>query len=66
MFKSAISIALLACVVGIAGCASRAQTAGTVGGAAVGYGVTGGSTIGTVAGGVVGNQAGKEYDRRHR
>ena len=66
MLKSAISVALLASILGVAGCASRAQTVGTAGGAAVGYGVTGGSAIGTVAGGVVGNQAGKEYDRRHR
>ena len=58
----------------LAGCASRAETVGTVGGAAaggaVGSAVTGGSTIGTVggaaAGGILGDQLGKEYDKRHK
>ncbi len=69
----AIAIAL-AGAVGISGCASRAETVGTVGGAAaggaLGSAVTGGSAIGTIggaaAGGYLGNKAGEEYDRRNK
>jgi osmotically inducible lipoprotein OsmB len=69
----AIAIAL-AGAVGVSGCASRAETVGTVGGAAaggaLGSAVTGGSTIGTVggaaAGGYIGNKMGDEYNRRNK
>ncbi len=58
---------------GLAGCATRAQTVGTVGGAAaggaLGSAVTGGSAIGTVggaaAGGYIGDQLGKDYNKKH-
>jgi osmotically inducible lipoprotein OsmB len=75
MIKYLLAIAVaLAGTLGLAGCASRAETIGTaggaVGGAAVGSAVTGGSTIGTVggaaAGGIIGDQLGKEYDRKHK
>ena len=56
------SVALIA----LGGCASRAETVGTLGGAAVGNAATGGSGLGTVAGGVVGYEAGKTYDNKHR
>lgn len=64
MIKSTIGIALLASVVGIGGCATRAETVGTFGGAAVGAGLNGG-TIGTVGGAMVGYAAGRAYDARH-
>jgi osmotically inducible lipoprotein OsmB len=74
MIKHLMAIAIaLTTALGLAGCGSRAETVGTVGGAAaggaVGSAVTGGSTIGTVggaaAGGYIGNQMGEEYNRRH-
>ncbi|HLS85652.1 MAG TPA: glycine zipper domain-containing protein [Burkholderiales bacterium] len=74
MFKSLIAMAIaIASAVGLAACGTRAETIGTVGGAAaggaVGSSVTGGSTLGTVGGaalgGYVGHQAGEEYDRRN-
>lgn len=73
MIKHFMAIAVaLTTALGIAGCGSRAETVGTVGGAAaggaVGSAVTGGSTIGTIggaaAGGYIGNRMGEEYDRR--
>lgn len=64
MIKSTIGIALLASVVGIGGCATRAETVGTFSGAAVGAGLNGG-TIGTVGGAMVGYAAGRAYDARH-
>ena len=66
MFKSSIGIALLAAVFGMSGCASRAETVGTVGGAAAGNVISGGGALGTVAGGVVGYEAGKYYDKKHQ
>ena len=75
MIKQLMAIAIaLASAIGLSACGSRAETVGTVGGAAaggaVGSAVTGGSTIGTVggaaAGGYIGHQMGEEYDRRHR
>jgi osmotically inducible lipoprotein OsmB len=74
MIKHLMAIAVaLTTALGIAGCGSRAETVGTVGGAAaggaVGSAVTGGSTIGTIggaaAGGYIGNQMGEEYNRRN-
>src|SRR5690606_4094655 len=55
MFKSLIAMAIaIASAVGLAACGTRAETIGTVGGAAaggaVGSSVTGGSTLGTVGG----------------
>ena len=65
MTRSAIVVVLACSFAGLAGCASRAETLGTAGGAVGGNVITGGSAIGTAAGGVVGYQAGKEYDKRH-
>jgi hypothetical protein len=65
MFKSAMGIAFLTAVLGVSGCASKAETIGTVGGAAAGHAISGGGTVGTVAGGVVGYEAGKYYDKKH-
>jgi len=69
----ALAVAISASV-GLAACGSRAETVGTVGGAAaggaIGSSVSGGSTLGTLggaaAGGYIGNQAGEEYDRRNK
>ena len=66
MLKSVFGIAVLAAFVGISGCATRAETVGTAGGAAAGYGLSGGSAPGTAAGGVVGYEAGKVYDHHNR
>lgn len=64
----------LASALGIAGCGSKGETVGTIGGAAVGGAVgsaaTGGSTIGTVggaaAGGIIGHEMGERYEERNR
>jgi osmotically inducible lipoprotein OsmB len=66
-------VVTLAAGLGLAGCGGRGETAGTVGGAAlggaVGSSVSGGSTLGTLggaaAGGYLGNKAGEDYDKRH-
>jgi osmotically inducible lipoprotein OsmB len=74
MIKHLLAIAIaLTTALGLAGCGSRAETVGTVGGAAaggaLGSAVTGGSTIGTIggaaAGGYIGNQMGEDYNKRH-
>jgi len=64
MFKSSVGIALLASLVGIAGCATQAETVGAATGAAIGAGL-GGGTIGTVGGAMVGYGAGRSYDQHH-
>lgn len=64
MIKSGIAVALLASVVGITGCATRAETVGTGLGMATGAAVGGGG-IGTVGGAMVGYAAGRAYDQRH-
>jgi len=64
MIKSALAFAFAASLVALAGCASRAETVGTIGGAAAGHAV--GGTVGTVAGGVVGYEAGKYYDEHNK
>ena len=64
MFKSGLGIAVLAAVVGIAGCASRAETVGAASGAAIGAAI-GGGTIGTVGGAMLGYGAGRSYDQRN-
>jgi hypothetical protein len=65
MKQSVIGAALLAAFIGVSGCASRAETVGTFGGAALGAGLNGG-TIGTLGGAMVGYAAGRAYDDRHR
>jgi len=64
MIKSSIAVALVASMVGLAGCASRAETIGMGAGMATGAAV-GGGTIGTVGGAMVGYAAGRAYDQRH-
>src|SRR4051812_50130678 len=73
MVKYLLAIAVaLAGTIGVAGCSSRAETVGTVGGAAaggaLGSAVTGGSTIGTIGGaaggGHIGNKKGGENKRK--
>ena len=61
MNKSAIAAALLAMFAGLSGCASRAETVGTFGGAALGAAV-GGGNVGTLGGAMVGYAAGRAYD----
>ena len=50
---------------GIAGCATQAETVGTFGGAALGAGL-GGGTMGTVGGAMVGYAAGRSYGNHHQ
>ncbi|HXU43553.1 MAG TPA: hypothetical protein VN675_14595 [Burkholderiales bacterium] len=64
MIKSSVAVALMAAVVGISGCATRAETIGTGAGMAAGAAV-GGGTLGTVGGAMVGYAAGRAYDQRH-
>jgi osmotically inducible lipoprotein OsmB len=75
MTKHLVAIVLaFAASAGLSACATRDQTVGTVGGAAVGAGVgnavTGGSALGTIGGaavgGAVGNEAGRRYEERHK
>lgn len=64
MIKSGITVALLASMVGLTGCATRAETIGMGAGMATGAAVGGGG-IGTVGGAMVGYAAGRAYDQRH-
>jgi hypothetical protein len=52
--------------VGLAGCATKAQTIGTASGAAIGAAVSNGGTIGTLGGAMVGYGMGRAYDGQHR
>jgi len=60
------AFAICAALIALGGCASRAETVGTLGGAAVGSAASGGGVLGTAAGGVVGYEAGKVYDEKHK
>lgn len=64
MIKSGIAVALLASVVGLTGCATRAETIGMGAGMATGAAVGGGG-VGTVGGAMVGYAAGRAYDQKH-
>jgi hypothetical protein len=64
MIKSSLAVAVLASVVGISGCASKAETIGMGAGMATGAAV-GGGAIGTVGGAMVGYAAGRAYDQRN-
>ena len=64
--KSSIAIAVVASLVGLAGCASKAETIGTASGAAIGAAVSNGGTIGTLGGAMVGYGLGRSYDQSHR
>ena len=66
MLKSTIAIALVASLVGLAGCATKDETIGTAGGAAVGAAVSNGGTIGSLGGAMVGYGLGHAYDQSHR
>ena len=66
MTKLLAGIIFSATLIALAGCASKAETIGTLGGAAAGNAATGGSGLGTAAGGVIGYEAGKTYDQKHR
>ena len=57
MIKSSVAIAVLASVVGISGCASKAETIGMGAGMATGAAVGGGA--------MVGYAAGRAYDQRN-
>ena len=66
MTKLPAGIIISAALIALAGCASKAETIGTAGGAVLGNAATGGSGLGTAAGGVLGYEAGKTYDQKHR
>ena len=66
MLKSGIGIALVASLVGLSGCASKAETIGAAGGMAAGAAVSNGGTLGTLGGAMVGFGAGHAYDQKHR
>ena len=65
MSRTKIGIALIASLVGVAGCASKAQTIGTATGAAIGAAVSDGGKIGTIGGAMVGYGLGRVYENRH-
>jgi hypothetical protein len=64
MYRTKIGIALVASLVGVAGCASKAQTIGTATGAAIGAAVSDGGKIGTIGGAMVGYGLGRVYENR--
>jgi len=64
--KSSIAIALVASLVGVAGCATKAETIGTASGAALGAAVSNGGTVGTLGGAMVGYGMGRAYEDHHR
>ncbi len=64
MIRSGFAIMLATSLIGLAGCATQAETVGAATGAAIGAGV-GGGTMGTVGGAMVGYAAGRSYDQRH-
>jgi hypothetical protein len=61
-----LALVICASLIALGGCASRSETVGTLGGAAVGNAATGGSAVGTVGGAAVGYEAGRVYDQKHR
>ena len=65
MKKSLVGVSILAAVIGVGGCATRAESVGTFTGAAIGAGVGGGG-VGTLGGAMVGYAAGRAYDDHHR
>lgn len=66
MFRSGISVVLLVSVIGVTGCASKAETIGTAGGAALGAAISDGGMFGTVGGAMLGYGVGKAYEQRGR
>jgi hypothetical protein len=65
MNRSSIGIALVASLVGLAGCATKERVIGTAAGAAVGAAVSDGGKIGTLGGAMVGYGLGRVYEDRH-
>jgi len=63
MLRSSLGVAVLAAVIGVSGCASRAETVGAATGVALGAGL-GGGTLGAVGGGLLGYGIGSKYDER--
>ena len=66
MLRSGIGIALVASLVGLSGCATKAETIGTAGGMAAGAAVSNGGALGTLGGAMLGYGAGRAYEDRHR
>lgn len=64
MIKSTIGIAVLASLVALGGCATKAETIGAASGLAVGAALDGGA-MGKVGGTMVGYAAGRAYDARN-
>ena len=64
--KSSIAIALVASLVGLAGCATKSETIGTASGAALGAAVSNGGSVGTLGGAMVGYGMGRAYEDHHR
>lgn len=65
MFRTGIGIFFLASVIGLAGCASKAQTIGAASGAALGAAISDGGALGTVGGAMLGYGVGRAYEARH-
>ena len=65
MNRSSIGIALVAALVGLAGCATKERTIGTATGAALGAAVSDGGKIGTLGGAMIGYGMGRAYEERH-
>jgi len=66
MIKSGIGIALVASLIGLSGCASKAETIGTAGGMAAGAAVSNGGMLWTLGGAMLGYVAGRAYEDKHR
>jgi hypothetical protein len=66
VMRSGIAIALVTSLVGLAGCATKAETIGTAGGMAAGAAVSNGGMLGTLGGAMVGYGAGRAYEDHHR
>lgn len=64
MIRSTIGIAVLASLIGLGGCATKAETVGAATGLAVGAALDGGA-MGKVGGAMVGYAAGRAYDTHH-
>src|SRR5260221_4741658 len=66
MTKLPAGIIISAALIALAGCASRAETVGTAGGAVLGNAATGGSALGTAGGGGIGYEDGQNHEPQHR
>src|SRR5258706_14088258 len=65
MTKLPAGIIISAALIALAGCASRAETVGTAGGAGVGHAATGGSALGKAGGGGFGSGTGQAHRREN-